>query len=58
MSDAARTLVQMNDAAANPSEREADLGFLWDFWYPALRSAEIVGQRLATAMLQIGRAHV
>jgi phenylpropionate dioxygenase-like ring-hydroxylating dioxygenase large terminal subunit len=51
MSDAARTIVQMNDAATNPSEREADLGFLWDFWYPALRSTEIVGQRLATAML-------
>jgi phenylpropionate dioxygenase-like ring-hydroxylating dioxygenase large terminal subunit len=51
MSDTARTLVQMNDAAANPSEREADLGFLWDFWYPALRSTEIIGQRLATAML-------
>jgi phenylpropionate dioxygenase-like ring-hydroxylating dioxygenase large terminal subunit len=31
--------------------RQADLGFLWDFWYPALRSTEIVGKRLATAML-------
>jgi phenylpropionate dioxygenase-like ring-hydroxylating dioxygenase large terminal subunit len=29
----------------------ADLGFLWDFWYPAMRSDEIYGQHLATAML-------
>jgi phenylpropionate dioxygenase-like ring-hydroxylating dioxygenase large terminal subunit len=52
MSDATPTLVQMKDSpAANQSEPESDLGFLWDFWYPALRSTEIVGQRLATAML-------
>jgi phenylpropionate dioxygenase-like ring-hydroxylating dioxygenase large terminal subunit len=51
MSDVTRTLVQMNDTPVNQSEREPDLGFLWDFWYPALRSTEIVGQRLATAML-------
>src|SRR6202035_2837099 len=50
MSEPARTLVQLNDAASQPA-READLGFLWDFWYPALRSTEIVGNRLATAML-------
>jgi phenylpropionate dioxygenase-like ring-hydroxylating dioxygenase large terminal subunit len=29
----------------------ADLGFLWDFWYPAIRSDEIYGRHLATAML-------
>jgi phenylpropionate dioxygenase-like ring-hydroxylating dioxygenase large terminal subunit len=51
MSEGARTLVQVNDAAANEPAREGDPGFLWDFWYPALRSTEIVGQRLATAML-------
>src|SRR6202451_3851314 len=52
MSDATPTLVQMKDSpAANQSEPESDLGFLWDFLYPALRSTEIVGQRLATAML-------
>ena len=51
MSDGTRTLVQMDDAPANQPTREGDLGFLWDFWYPALRSTEIVGQRLATAML-------
>lgn len=30
---------------------EADAGFLWDFWYPAIRSSEIRGKQLATAML-------
>jgi phenylpropionate dioxygenase-like ring-hydroxylating dioxygenase large terminal subunit len=28
-----------------------DVGFLWDFWYPALRSSEIRGRKLVTAML-------
>ena len=28
-----------------------DLGFLWDFWYPAVRSSEIRGRNLVTAML-------
>ena len=44
-------LQQENGASAREPERDADLGFLWDFWYPALRSTEIVGSRLATAML-------
>ena len=51
MSDVVRTILQANGAAASEPEREADLGFLWDFWYPAIRSTEIVGSRLATAML-------
>ena len=29
----------------------SDAGFLWGFWYPAARSAEIRGRGLATAML-------
>src|ERR1700737_5503201 len=45
------TLQQVSGAPAGEPERDADLGFLWDFWYPALRSTEIVGKRLATAML-------
>jgi phenylpropionate dioxygenase-like ring-hydroxylating dioxygenase large terminal subunit len=48
MSDAA--ILQSNAAAASEAARD-DAGFLWDFWYPALRSTEIVGKRLATAML-------
>ena len=30
---------------------ESDAGFLWDFWYPALRSTEVTGNHLKTAML-------
>jgi phenylpropionate dioxygenase-like ring-hydroxylating dioxygenase large terminal subunit len=37
--------------AAQKLERGADAGFLWDFWYPAARSAEIRGRRLVKAML-------
>jgi phenylpropionate dioxygenase-like ring-hydroxylating dioxygenase large terminal subunit len=51
MSEVTGNLVQMDDAPASQAAREGDLGFLWDFWYPALRSTEIVGRRLATAML-------
>jgi phenylpropionate dioxygenase-like ring-hydroxylating dioxygenase large terminal subunit len=51
MSEATRTIPQPESAVSGEAAREADLGFLWDFWYPALRSTEIVGRRLATAML-------
>jgi phenylpropionate dioxygenase-like ring-hydroxylating dioxygenase large terminal subunit len=51
MSEAVRTILQANGAAASEPAPEADPGFLWDFWYPALRSREITGKRLATAML-------
>ncbi len=47
MSEATRAMLQtQNDPAST-----ADPGFLWDFWYPALRSSEIRGKNLATAML-------
>lgn len=50
MSEAVRPVLQTTS-----QEREAvtdsDAGFLWDFWYPALRSTEVTGNRLATAML-------
>jgi phenylpropionate dioxygenase-like ring-hydroxylating dioxygenase large terminal subunit len=47
MSEPARTILQtQNDPASS-----ADPGFLWDFWYPALRSTEIRGKKLVTAML-------
>lgn len=29
----------------------SDTGFLWDFWYPAIRSGTVRGNALATAML-------
>jgi phenylpropionate dioxygenase-like ring-hydroxylating dioxygenase large terminal subunit len=37
--------------AAQKTERVGDAGFLWDFWYPAARSAEIRGRGLVKAML-------
>jgi len=45
MSEAARPTLE------TPSDPAADAGFLWDFWYPALRSNEIRGTKLVTAML-------
>lgn len=42
---------QTNTEAAREMAGEADPGFLWDFWYPALRSTEIRGRKLATAVL-------
>jgi phenylpropionate dioxygenase-like ring-hydroxylating dioxygenase large terminal subunit len=52
MSEATPAIMQQtNGTAASEAECQGDLGFLWDFWYPALRSTEIVGDRLATAML-------
>jgi phenylpropionate dioxygenase-like ring-hydroxylating dioxygenase large terminal subunit len=51
MSEAARTILQANAEAARETAGEADPGFLWDFWYPAVRSTEITGNKLVTAML-------
>jgi phenylpropionate dioxygenase-like ring-hydroxylating dioxygenase large terminal subunit len=50
MSETGQSLVQAG-SAARETVAESDLGFLWDFWYPALRSTEVTGKRLATAML-------
>ena len=55
MSEAARTALQGNREAEQDSAPTAgpavDAGFLWDFWYPALRSTQIRGKNLTTAML-------
>src|SRR5712692_646417 len=51
MSEAVRTMMRMDAEAAQETAAQADAGFLWDFWYPAVRSAEIRGQKLVTAML-------
>src|SRR6266446_2843563 len=51
MSEAVRTMMRMDAEAGQETAAQADAGFLWDFWYPAARSAEIRGQKLATAML-------
>ncbi len=50
MSEAVRTMMRM-DADARESASVADPGFLWDFWYPAARSTELRGQKLAKALL-------
>ena len=47
MSEAARTAMESGTEAGAHGEA----GFLWDFWYPALRSEQIRGKNLATAML-------
>ena len=39
----------MTDAA--PSTRETATDFLWGFWYPALRSEQVIGRKLARASL-------
>jgi phenylpropionate dioxygenase-like ring-hydroxylating dioxygenase large terminal subunit len=51
MSEAVRTILRTDNATAMDAAREADAGFLWDFWYPAVRSSQIRGKRLVTAML-------
>src|SRR5437879_7769330 len=51
MSEAVRTMMRMDAEATQEAAAQADAGFLWDFWYPAMRSSEISGQNLATAML-------
>jgi phenylpropionate dioxygenase-like ring-hydroxylating dioxygenase large terminal subunit len=55
MSEAVRTVF---DGTGGPERelsreagQEADAGFLWDFWYPAIQSKQIRGQALVTATL-------
>ncbi|HEY2458206.1 MAG TPA: Rieske 2Fe-2S domain-containing protein [Candidatus Acidoferrum sp.] len=51
MSEELRALVEKAPEAEAEPFTQSDLGFLWDFWYPALRSDEIYGKHLAKAML-------
>src|SRR3989449_2886303 len=51
MSEAVRTMMRIDAEAAQGAAAQADAGFLWDFWYPAVRSTEVTGQKLVTAML-------
>jgi phenylpropionate dioxygenase-like ring-hydroxylating dioxygenase large terminal subunit len=51
MSEPVQSLVQAGAAVAQETVAESDAGFLWDFWYPALRSTEVTGNHLKTAML-------
>jgi phenylpropionate dioxygenase-like ring-hydroxylating dioxygenase large terminal subunit len=51
MGEAGRTTVDATPESMQPSAPQVDAGFLWDFWYPAMRSDEIYGKHLATATL-------
>lgn len=51
MNEAAQAFLQTNSAESQYSDAQADAGFLWDFWYPAVRSNEVSGKRLAKATL-------
>src|SRR5271170_6770785 len=52
MSEAARTAMETSpEILQKEAGPQADLGFLWDCWYPAMRSNEIYGRNLATATL-------
>jgi phenylpropionate dioxygenase-like ring-hydroxylating dioxygenase large terminal subunit len=50
VSEALRSILQTT-LQERETVPENDGGFLWDFWYPALRSTEVTGNRLAAAML-------
>jgi phenylpropionate dioxygenase-like ring-hydroxylating dioxygenase large terminal subunit len=51
MSEAAQSSVEAGAAARLETVEEGEAGFLWYFWYPAMRCTEVTGNRLATAML-------
>src|SRR5580704_8079679 len=51
MSDAARVATEKAPEILRESPPETDAGFLWDFWYPAIKSEAIRGTKLVTAML-------
>lgn len=50
-SGAARTATENPSEIAPDGASQTDAGFLWDFWYPAMRSDRIRGRNLATTML-------
>ena len=50
-SEATRTAFDTVPEKLPDSAQQTDLGFLWDFWYPAIRSDKIIGRNLATATL-------
>src|SRR5579863_799018 len=51
MSEAVRAALENTVDGLAEGTPKADAGFLWDFWYPAMRSDEIYGTSLAKAML-------
>jgi phenylpropionate dioxygenase-like ring-hydroxylating dioxygenase large terminal subunit len=51
MSEAVRAALENSVEGLAENTPKTDAGFLWDFWYPAMRSEEIYGKNLAKAML-------
>jgi phenylpropionate dioxygenase-like ring-hydroxylating dioxygenase large terminal subunit len=51
MGEAIRTALENTPQERTQIVPESDLGFLWDFWYPAVRSDEIRGRNLVKATL-------
>lgn len=51
MSDAAQTAMETSMEIRQEGSPQTDLGFLWDFWYPAMRSSAISTRNLAKATL-------
>ncbi|MGB2637124.1 MAG: Rieske 2Fe-2S domain-containing protein [Candidatus Acidiferrum sp.] len=51
MSEAAQTAMETGTDIRQEGTPQTDLRFLWDFWYPATRSAAISGRTLAKATL-------
>lgn len=51
MSEVTQQTLENPTAEQKQSTAEADLGFLWDFWYPALQSESIYSRNLSKATL-------
>src|SRR5258708_12311859 len=51
MSEAVRAALENSVEGLAENTPKTDAGFLWDFWYPAMRSEGIYGKNLAKAML-------
>jgi phenylpropionate dioxygenase-like ring-hydroxylating dioxygenase large terminal subunit len=51
MSEPWRVTIQNQPETLGEAGPQSDAGFLWDFWYPAIKSDAIHGKKLVTAML-------
>jgi phenylpropionate dioxygenase-like ring-hydroxylating dioxygenase large terminal subunit len=51
MKEATQMAAQSGSEREPDAVRDADAGFLWDFWYPAVQTSEIAGRNLVTATL-------
>jgi len=47
MCEEVRTALDATPESMQLGAPQADAGFLWDFWYPAMRSDEIYGEHRA-----------